>query len=242
MDRAVVVTVVNAISKLIYKRDFETKSSFIARRKWATREDDLEIAVFRIQVRNLSQQRYYREAGDFVFPFNEKTVQKILNQLAPQYREKLIFVSDVDFKENCTYGEVIEFYLKFLSKINGITGISINSWSSRDADRAFLSVEETFLGSKFHGIRRFEIDWIFLSGSTITVIEVEEMIEKDSRVLQRNFNQILKSQIILESLLGATGCLDITVNYLVAFPNIPISLIRQNSFAPEHQQDFNQIT
>ena len=82
--------------------------------------------------------------------------------------------------------------------------------------------------------RDFEIDWILFNGSTLTVVEVGEegSREKGSdskenasewkrhKIVPEKIEQIKKYQIIMKSFLSAVGAPDVTVKYLLVYPNL----------------------
>ena len=85
--------------------------------------------------------------------------------------------------------------------------------------------------------RDFEIDWILFNGSTITVVEVGEQgcSEKGSdsatnatewkkrhKIVPKKIKQIEKDQVIMNQFLTAVGAPEVTVNYLLVYPNLPL--------------------
>ena len=51
-------------------------------------------------------------------------------------------------------------------------GFAINSWRIEQARLVFDSVENTFDASKYTSTKDFEIDWILLNGSVLTIVEI----------------------------------------------------------------------
>ena len=90
--------------------------------------------------------------------------------------------------------------------------------------------------------RDFEIDWILFNGSTITVVEVGEegSNEKGSnsktnatewkrrhKIVPEKVEQIKKDQIIMNHFLTAVGAPEVTVNYLLVYPNLSLRQINK---------------
>ena len=151
-------------------------------------------------------------------------------------------VFEEDYKH---HGEVHEMYFCYFARITELKGVAVNGWSSRDAGRIFESVDKTFIHekSKFKKAKDFEIDWLFFNGSTITVIEVKEMSDKGrgNKNFDKKFKQIKKDRIILEHLLEAAGCRDITVNYVIACPNVAVTEVTGGKFLTDHEHTLKQI-
>ena len=91
--------------------------------------------------------------------------------------------------------------------------------------------------------RDFEIDWILFNGSTITVIEVGEDCsseegrnsetnaterKKGHKVVLDKIEQIKKDQIIMNKFLTAVGAPEVTVNYLLVYPNLSMLEIKKD--------------
>ena len=179
------------------------------------------------------------------------------------------------FEVNCGYqGEVVEFCDNYLSRMTDLKGIAINGWNNRIANFNFDAVEHTFKGTKWEIFKDFEIDWLVLSGSALTVFEIgmwgeteenpknlkskdkaaapdkekeseenpknlkskdKEAVsdkEKESedtkrveRLISKKIDQMVQNSIILQHLLKATGNQDLSVNYVIFFPNITTELI-----------------
>ena len=88
--------------------------------------------------------------------------------------------------------------------------------------------------------RDFEIDWILFNGSTVTIVEVGEdgSREKGSdskanasewkrhKIVPEKIEQIQKDQIIMKNFLSAVGAPDVTVKYLLVYPNLVMREIK----------------
>ena len=167
------------------------------------------------------------------------------------HEHKIEFIPRIDsmkpkfglFKEDSGYvGEVIDFYGAYLSQIDGLNGIAVNSWKSENADLFFNGIDKTFEGTNFAGSKNFEIDWILFMGNTLNVIEVgrRNISDKQSNVAEQSclnegnvskgtrklvkekIEQAIKDQIIIEKLLAVTKCEVLQVNYFVFLPTIPV--------------------
>ena len=90
--------------------------------------------------------------------------------------------------------------------------------------------------------RDFEIDWILFNGSTITVVEVGEEgsnekggdlktntteWKKISKIVPEKIKQIKKDQVIMKQLLTAVYAPEVTVNYLLVYPNLSMLEIKK---------------
>ena len=97
-----------------------------------------------------------------------------LDHYNPRYQNKIEFIPRIDsikpkdkkqqglFKDHPGYhGEIVDFYGAYISLIDGLSGIGINSWTSENAALLFDGVEDTFKGSEFSKKKNFEIDWLF---------------------------------------------------------------------------------
>ena len=158
------------------------------------------------------------------------------------------------FEVDCGYhGELVEFYDNYLSRMTKLKGIAINGWSNSVAKVIFDAVDDTFKGTKWEISKGFEVDWLLLSGSALTVFEVgmrgeteenpknlkskdeaaapdkekeSEDTKRVERLISKKIDQMVQNCIIFQHLLEATGCQDISVNYVMFFPNITTELIR----------------
>ena len=152
------------------------------------------------------------------------------------------------FEVDCGYqGEVVEFYDNYLSRMTKLKGIAINGLSNPIANLVFDAVEHTFKGTKWENSRDFEIDWLLLSGSALTVFEVgmrgeteespknlkskdkaaapdkgkeSEDTKREERLISKKIDQMVQNCVIFQHLLEATGNQDLPVNYVIFFPNI----------------------
>ena len=116
-----------------------------------------------------------------------------------------------------------------------------SSQMRRTAEKTTLSERLKSVGSNSNAIpaaknvrRGFEIDWILFNGSTVTVVEVGEdgSREKGSdskentsewkrhKIVPEKIEQIQKDQVIMKSFLSAVGAPDVTVKYLLVYPNL----------------------
>ena len=185
-----------------------------------------------------------------------------LDCLVPEYKSEMVFIPHIDtikpkkssmFEVDCGYhGEVVEFYDNFLSRMTKLKGIAINGWSNPTANFIFDAVEHTFKGTKWEISKGFEIDWLVLSGSALTVFEIgmrgeteenpknlkskdkdaapdkekeSEDTKRVERLISKKIDQMAQNSIILQHLLEATGNQDLSVNYVLFFPNITTELI-----------------
>ena len=185
-----------------------------------------------------------------------------LDCLVPEYKIEMVFIPHIDtikpkkswmFEVDCGYhGEVVEFYDNYLSRMTKLKGIAINGWSNSIANLVFDAVEHTFKGTKWEKSRDFEIDWLVLSGSALTVFEIgmrgeteenpknlksknriaapdkekeSEDTKRVERLISKKIDQMVQNSIILQHLLKATGNQDLSVNYVIFFPNITTELI-----------------
>ena len=186
-----------------------------------------------------------------------------LDSLVPEYKIELVPLPHIDtikpknlcmFEVDCGYqGEVVEFYDNYLSRMTKLKGIAINGWSNSIGKVIFNAVEHTLKGTKWEKSRDFEIDWLVLSGSALTVFEIgmrgeteenpknlkpkdkaaapdnekeSEDTKRMERLISKKIDQMVQNCVILQHLLEATGSQDISVNYVMFFPNITTELIR----------------
>ena len=152
---------------------------------------------------------------------------------------------DIFEEDNKYHGEVHELYFFYFARIPSLTGIAVHGWSSTDAQRLFNSVEQTFRHIKKYNDQNtetFEIDWLYFSGSTITIIEVKEKSEKgnSNQNFGKKMEQIRKDRIIMMHLLEAMGCQNIRVNYVVACPNVSIKEVNRK-FMGRHRDTIGEI-
>ena len=116
-----------------------------------------------------------------------------------------------------------------------------SSQMRRSGEKTILSERSKSVGSTSKPIpatknvsRDFEIDWILFNGSTLTVVEVGEegSCEKGSdskansserkrhKIVPEKIEQMKKDQVIMQSFLSAVGAADVTVKYLLVYPNL----------------------
>ena len=195
-----------------------------------------------------------------------------LDHYNPHYKNKIEFIPRVDsikpkdekqqglFKDHSGYhGEIVDFYGSYLSLIDGLSGIGINSWTSENAALLFDGVEDTFKGPGFKKEDRFEIDWLLFLESSFNVVEVarrnipscaekkyvdldrysdNQNISKGTKKLIANkTQQIIKDYEIVKKLLAATKCDRLQTNFVIALPNIPIEEIRNQLHSNKHSLD-----
>ena len=184
-----------------------------------------------------------------------------LDHYNPLYKNKIEFIPRIDsikpkdkkqqglFKDHPGYhGEIVDFYGAYLSFIEGLSGIGINSWTSENAALIFDGVEDTFKGSEFSEKKNFEIDWLLFLENSLNVIEVgrrnisfcakKKYAELDScsdnrdisdgtkKLIAEKTQQIIKDYEIVKKLLAATKCYRLQTNFFIVLPNIPIEEIR----------------
>ena len=115
------------------------------------------------------------------------------------------------------YDPISEFYWKFLAPLQNLTGILIQDFMHYDAAKIFYSPILNF--SSFAGKESFKIDWIYLSGATITVIHVRGYNFTTPQRTRPSFDQMNHNCKVLRQILEATNCRNVTVNYLLALMN-----------------------
>ena len=202
-------------------------------------------------------------AADKCFYFRCTTCMPFLalDHYNPHYKNKIEFVPRIDsiepkdkkqqglFKDHSGYhGEIVDFYGAYLSHIDGLSGIGINSWASENAALLFDGVEDTFKGSEFSDDDNFEIDWLLFLENSLNVIEVarrnipscaeKKYAELDSysdnqniskgtkKLIAEKTQQIIKDYVIVKKLLAATKCDRLQTNFFIVLPNIPVEKIR----------------
>ena len=155
------------------------------------------------------------------------------------------------FEQDSGYeGEVVEFYDNYLSRMPELTGFAINGWKTENARLVFDSVEKCFNGSSYTKTKDFEIDWLLINGSVLTVVEIgvrEESDEKENtskkskrektedigdevdkgaeRLVARKVDQLIKDHVVIRHLLEVANIQNCCINYLAVFPNMPIDLV-----------------
>ena len=186
-----------------------------------------------------------------------------LDHYNPLYKNKIEFIPRIDsikpknkkqqglFKDHSDsgyHGEIVDFYGAYLSLIDGLGGIGINSWTSEKAALLFDGVEHTFKESEFREQKNFEIDWLLFLENSLNVIEVgrrdisssikKKYAEIDSysdnqniskgtkKLIAEKTQQIIKDYVIVNKLLAATKCDRLQINFFIVLPNIPIEKIR----------------
>ena len=138
-------------------------------------------------------------------------------------------------------GEVREMYFNYFARIKDLQGVAINGWSNNDAQKLFHDVRNTFASHpKFRKTRDFEIDWILMNGSTITVIEVKMKNLASKKEKEGNFEnkieQLKKDRMIIQHLLEVTNCTDVPENYVIACPNVSIAEVTEGKLLNDHRQ------
>ena len=105
-----------------------------------------------------------------------------LDYLNPEYKDKLVILPDISnikpkepslFAADYGYlGEVVEFYDNYISHMKNLKGFAINGWNNKIAKEIFDNVESTFVESKKKQAKDFEVDWMLMNGSVLTIAEV----------------------------------------------------------------------
>ena len=174
-----------------------------------------------------------------------------------QHQSTMVTLPPIDslrpplFEQDSGYeGEVVEFYDNYLSRMPELTGFAINGWKTENARLVFDSVEKCFNGSSYTKTKDFEIDWLLINGSVLTVVEIgvrEESDEKENtskkskrektedigdevdkgaeRLVARKVDQLIKDHVVIRHLLEVANIQNCCINYLAVFPNMPIDLV-----------------
>ena len=201
--------------------------------------------------------------GDGDFCYNYRCIKCMplyaLDYYNGKHKKELVILPPIDsikpskpslFEVDPGYeGEVVEFYDNYLSRMPGLKGIAINGWKSEQARLIFNNVEKTFDGTKYKETKDFEIDWLLMNGSCLTVVEIgvrcvnkekgknskshqklnldaDNMERGTQRLISRKIDQLIRDQVIIQHLLEATNVENCCVNYFAVWPNIPIDDIR----------------
>ena len=164
-------------------------------------------------------------------------------------KKPFLFTEDPEY-----HGEMVEFYANYIEREDSLTGIAVRGWSNTAARKIFNSVDKTFERKHYNAIgspvkvnnnipRDFRIDWILFNGSTITVVEVGEDCSSEQgsnsetnaterktghKVVRDKIEQIKKDQIIMNEFLTAAGAPEVTVNYLLVYPNLSMLEIEKD--------------
>ena len=88
-----------------------------------------------------------------------------INSIKP--KEPSLFAADYGY-----LGEVVEFYHHYISHMKKLKGFAINGWNNKIAKEIFDNVESTFVKSKNKQAKDFEVDWMLMNGSVLTIVEV----------------------------------------------------------------------
>ena len=197
-----------------------------------------------------------------------------LDHYNPLYENKIEFIPRIDsikpkdkkqqglFKDHSDsgyHGEIVDFYGAYLSLIDGLCGIGINSWTSENAALLFDGVEDTFKGSEFSEKKNFEIDWLLFLENSLSVIEVgrrnaasgagskdgksysysdnRDISDGTKKLISEKTQQIIKDYEIVKKLLAATKCDRLQTNFFIVLPNIPIEDIRGQLDSNKHSLD-----
>ena len=184
-----------------------------------------------------------------------------LDTLSTNFNTTLVLIPEIDdirpkkpsqFDLDHKYlGEVVEFYHNYMSRMFDLKGVAINGWSSNHAKSIFEAVENTFEDME-NPPKDFEIDWIILNGSSVTVVEVgmrgetteksectthgskdssknrkEDELKGMERLISKKLDQIVRKDTqIVQHLLEATRNDNLPVNYVLLLPNVYIDLVR----------------
>ena len=212
--------------------------------------------------------------GDKCFYFRCTTCMPFLalDHYNPLYKNKIEFIPRIDsikpkdkkqqglFKDHPGYhGEIVDFFGAYLSHIDGLSGIGINSWTSENAALLFDGVEKTFKGSEFQEEDSFEIDWLLFLENSLNVVEVarrnipsfaekkyaeldrysdnQNISKGTKKLIAKKTQQIIKDYEIVKKLLAATNCDRLQTNFFIVLPNIPIEEIRGQLDSNKHSID-----
>ena len=190
----------------------------------------------------------------FYFSCSKCASKLALDWLNPGYETSMQYIPRIScipwpepFKEDNKYhGEIYEMYLNYFARMNSpMKGVAINGWGNTNAANLFHNTSETFKGTgKFEKSKDFEIDWILLNGSSITVIEVKEQSET-AKGKKKNFetkiDQIKKDRVIMQHLMEVTGIEKTRVNYVIACPNVSITEVTDGNLLRNHSQFLQDI-
>ena len=176
---------------------------------------------------------------------------------------KLVFVPEVKFlrpkeekdKKSALFemdlgyhGEVAEVVCGYLSRMENLTGVAINGWSSKDAAKIFTDVDKTFMGTKDEGSKDFEIDWLIFSGNTLFIFEVgmrdydklndDKGIEK---LIHTKCSQVSKDAMVLRHLMEATNFTPVEVYFVAVFPNLPFENVEKKMRVRNQRESLNRL-
>ena len=167
----------------------------------------------------------------FLRPKEEKRKKSALFEMDPGY-----------------HGEVAEVVCGYLSRMENLTGVAINGWSSQDASKVFQNVDNTFMGTKHENSDNFEIDWLIFSGSKLFVFEVGlrecEKLNDDKgteALIHDKCSQAAKGEMTVRHLMEATDFTPEDVYFVAVFPNIPFEKVETKMRVPEQRASLNRL-
>ena len=142
-----------------------------------------------------------------------------LNTIVKEFQELMkLFYTDKpkDVSDSREYtSEVMQVFNRFTSLPN-FTGVAIRGYDQTDANRTFQI-----------DVKKFEIDWTFVSSSGACIVEVGSAGNPDNpkSIIDAKVKQVVeRSSVYIKKMILGSECLSMHkfVNYVVALPNVSL--------------------